>query len=871
MFLLPGQPVPVRAGEPPPVLNGQLRASLGGILDDNTLAIRRQRPHPPAPNAIILGTVTRLSPLQAVVAISVVDGIPLPPGEEFTGVIRTQDIRATEKDKVKIADCFRGGDVVKGLVISLGDARSYYITTARNDLGVIFATSEAGVTMDPVSWQEMRCPSTGKLEKRKCAKPDNLVYMTAVLSAVDVLRRDSVMASLDDNQIKSVHLPLPPPLQLTLPSYSSPTDWKTKYYEVADMLAETRAELDEFHTSSKELEEELIKEIERTEKAQQDLKVKVSRVESERDEWKSKFMSLQTSHNTTTTSLQRELDTVRQESQRLKVQLRELEMGNDDLERNERAVSSTLADVETKYSRVLEEKILLEHELLDKASLEEECQRLRDELRDAGVEMSILKDQLSATRANPPSASSESSTSETASSSFPLSSPPSTEESLLNTPPPPDFNLSELSTDKSSVFTASRPPSTSFSSTSGQSTLLQRTGFQPGKFYTSASTPPVTRSSTLPTLSASRSLTPRTPFPRPNLVASASSTITSAIPIAASKSKGVQMVSEMRARVKNLEQKIHTRVPRLRMGSNAGRQGVIPLVPSVMTPPASNMVASIASRSGAQRTATFDSKLAKPNFQRPGVETSPPKSGATTPDPNQSGWVLIMDDTPSPAKDTDKERRRVSSPSASNSFRSGIPTSASSPTFSRSNPLALGMNSHRPQSRLSGESQSTTATISTIPTPSSRPTTPTLLPIPTYSSYASGGIGFKRSTGPGVFAKSRGSLGSSNAGSPSSSEGETRIRERPASYNGKMQTAKALSYFSPVDANITIRGSSRIPSSTASPSVLTQSRIGRPAGLTSGRRSVGLDPPIENGVGFLGPGVDKQNRGRSGSTLGFGH
>jgi hypothetical protein len=28
--------------------------------------------------------------------------------------------------------------------ISLGDAQSYFITTARNDLGVIFATSEAG-------------------------------------------------------------------------------------------------------------------------------------------------------------------------------------------------------------------------------------------------------------------------------------------------------------------------------------------------------------------------------------------------------------------------------------------------------------------------------------------------------------------------------------------------------------------------------------------------------------------------------------------------------------------------------------------------------------------------------------------------------
>jgi hypothetical protein len=69
-------------------------------------------------------------------------------------------------------------------------------------------------------------------------------------------------------------------------SYSSGTDWKSKYNEVADMLAETRAELDEFHSSSKELEEELIKEIDRTEKAQQDLKVKVARSEAERDEWK---------------------------------------------------------------------------------------------------------------------------------------------------------------------------------------------------------------------------------------------------------------------------------------------------------------------------------------------------------------------------------------------------------------------------------------------------------------------------------------------------------------------------------------------------------------------------------------------------------
>lgn len=70
------------------------------------------------PNSVILGTITRLSPLQAFISITVVDGVPLPHGEDFTGVIRSQDVRATEKDKVKIVDCFRGGDVVKGVVVS---------------------------------------------------------------------------------------------------------------------------------------------------------------------------------------------------------------------------------------------------------------------------------------------------------------------------------------------------------------------------------------------------------------------------------------------------------------------------------------------------------------------------------------------------------------------------------------------------------------------------------------------------------------------------------------------------------------------------------------------------------------------------------
>ncbi|KAF9069162.1 hypothetical protein BDP27DRAFT_1326103 [Rhodocollybia butyracea] len=181
-FVLPGQPIPLPRGPVPQLGRGTyekdslVRASLVGVphFEGSSLAISRVRPQPPTPNSIVLGHITRLSPVQALLSIAVVDGVPLPPGEEFTGVIRSQDVRATEKDKVKIGDCFRGGDVVRGIVISLGDARSYFVTTARNDLGVIFATSEAGSTMEPVSWQEMRCSKTGKIEKRKCAKPEGI-------------------------------------------------------------------------------------------------------------------------------------------------------------------------------------------------------------------------------------------------------------------------------------------------------------------------------------------------------------------------------------------------------------------------------------------------------------------------------------------------------------------------------------------------------------------------------------------------------------------------------------------------------------------------------------------------------------------------
>lgn len=101
-------------------------------------------------------------------------------GEGFGGIIRLQDVRLTQRDTVKISECFQPGDIVKALVISLGDGTNYYLSTARNDLGVILAKARgSGKRMVPVDWQYMKTivPESQadrvaeEIEMRKCAKP----------------------------------------------------------------------------------------------------------------------------------------------------------------------------------------------------------------------------------------------------------------------------------------------------------------------------------------------------------------------------------------------------------------------------------------------------------------------------------------------------------------------------------------------------------------------------------------------------------------------------------------------------------------------------------------------------------------------------
>lgn len=159
---------------------------------------------------VVLARVTRISHLLAGADILVVNERPL--AVPAAAVIRKEHVRDSEIDKARAAvaamrrgsalparvlsrpgarcrwrrherqlpappalqirmeQCFQPGDVVRALVASLGDARSYFLTTARDDLGVVVARSEDGTPLVPQAHDMMRNPRTGLTEGRKVAR-----------------------------------------------------------------------------------------------------------------------------------------------------------------------------------------------------------------------------------------------------------------------------------------------------------------------------------------------------------------------------------------------------------------------------------------------------------------------------------------------------------------------------------------------------------------------------------------------------------------------------------------------------------------------------------------------------------------------------
>lgn len=124
-----------------------------------------------SPRQLVLGRVLRVSAPQCTVEIIAIEGIGAIDHPSEGSISRDECVKSGNATR-EVQECFQPGDIILAKVLSLGDARRYFLTTAESELGVIHAIcSSSGQPMIPCSWKEMQCPDTNIKEPRKCAKP----------------------------------------------------------------------------------------------------------------------------------------------------------------------------------------------------------------------------------------------------------------------------------------------------------------------------------------------------------------------------------------------------------------------------------------------------------------------------------------------------------------------------------------------------------------------------------------------------------------------------------------------------------------------------------------------------------------------------
>jgi exosome complex component CSL4 len=133
----------------------------------------------------VLGRIVRVNTQQAAVEIVAAGNIHGTLKDVRSGVIRKEDVKSGPTEDVLIYDSFRPGDFVLAKVISLGDSKRYFLSTAEAELGVIRARcSSSGNCMIPVNYKEMECPESKAREPRKCAKPSDANGSYTFLNAI---------------------------------------------------------------------------------------------------------------------------------------------------------------------------------------------------------------------------------------------------------------------------------------------------------------------------------------------------------------------------------------------------------------------------------------------------------------------------------------------------------------------------------------------------------------------------------------------------------------------------------------------------------------------------------------------------------------
>lgn len=89
---------------------------------------------------------------------------------------------------------------------------------------------------------------------------------------------------------------------------------------------------------------------------------------------------------------------MRDSNRSLQLRLRDIEVANDDFERQARTTTSSLEDLESKYNVAIERGVMMEEEIKigeqERENLRVETQRLREELSDLKIEAEILQDKI---------------------------------------------------------------------------------------------------------------------------------------------------------------------------------------------------------------------------------------------------------------------------------------------------------------------------------------------------------------------------------------------------------------------------------------------------------------------------------------------
>lgn len=96
--------------------------------------------------------------------------------------------------------------------------------------------------------------------------------------------------------------------------------------------------------------------------------------------------------------MEKEITTLRDTNRTLQLKLRDIEVANDDFERQARNTTSSLEDLESKYNVAIERTVMMEEEIKigeqERETLRIEAQRLREELSDLKVEAEIMQDKI---------------------------------------------------------------------------------------------------------------------------------------------------------------------------------------------------------------------------------------------------------------------------------------------------------------------------------------------------------------------------------------------------------------------------------------------------------------------------------------------